>query len=1347
MSTIPVQRPVTVISEDKSRRLVERNQGWESFIAPLGSLKIAVVSFALSIALILIGTLAQVNRDIWEVLEVYFKVWFTWVEVPIFFPQSWVPPTWDAVTKVRLFVAATVGFACVSAALIWLNESVVRFARQIASAVLGVSIGLSLSSLIYGGFWFPGGATIGLVMAINLAAAHLTRYRIQAKGNFFSAGLGVTALGLILTWLVIASGHNTDGFQGEPPFSWQTLWLWTKIGLSAISLAFVAYAVLGKAKSRFARPISGGIGLLLAPIALWLWAKGDAAYLGDSAMRVLWQLNQATFAGLVLLAGCVMLFRQRAGVVVLHAGIGLLMFGQWFVSQYDVEQQMRISEGQTVNFASDIRSVELAVTRRDSPEFSGQDDVVVVPLTINGYPTRFLNAGTIEDEQLPFAIDILDYQRSSSVRMQRGESTDKTVATTGRNAGFEIVEAKPASGAMGSSVDIASGYFRFTDPKSGEPIATYLLSQEMLMMRDNQVRTFDLDTVKAGDVEYEVQLRFAREYKDYAVHLIDVRKDDYLGTNIPRNYSSEVRLVDEKRNVDQELTIWMNNPRRYAGETFYQSQWGQGPDGVEYTVFQIVRNHGWMIPYVACMICVVGMAYHFLFVLLRFLDRQFRTSEVPSDNELSLARQRWTSTLLDWRQWVIPVVVIASFLVLMMRLGTPPGLDATAKGELDIHSFGDLPLVYQGRVKPFDTLARNSLRTIADAETFKGILPPKELAEAWPQVEEELKERYPAIASEDLSRYQSGDTNGLVKLIQDKSEGADYYAVMNDVESRLFKRQPAIRWLLDVITGSDQLRRHKVFRIYHPQVLDLLDLKRRKYYRYSLEEIMANIDAFQEQVAQADATRREDAAALSLYQKKILELDRKIRMVMLLHRAFSPPEFPALPTPQEFRDDQQAAMAKLGQFRQAMMQQQEAFTQMQPPLAVPPVEQDGPWQAYAAAWPMQVLAVKFLGQELQPSFQSLNEIMLSYLDDDAQKFNTTVAQYHRLLQKDPPKELQTKPTATTQFVNENFGTFYRFESYFNHLSPFQVCSFLYVLAFAILSLGWLKYRTTLNRIAFWLLLCTFVVHTLALVARIYISGRPPVTNLYSSAVFIGWGVVLLALVIELIFRTGLASLTAAASGFVTLLIAHRLAADGDTFEVLQAVLDTQFWLATHVVCITFGYATTFLAGGLGILYIARGLATPSLTKQTGSELSRMIYGTLCFAIFFSFFGTVLGGLWADDSWGRFWGWDPKENGALIIVLWNALILHARWDRLIRDRGLAVLAVVGNIVTAWSWFGVNELGVGLHSYGFTEGRLRTLGFVVLGHLALVAAGGLPLSMWWSYRRNAELKGDGEGGAAA
>jgi cytochrome c biogenesis factor len=144
--------------------------------------------------------------------------------------------------------------------------------------------------------------------------------------------------------------------------------------------------------------------------------------------------------------------------------------------------------------------------------------------------------------------------------------------------------------------------------------------------------------------------------------------------------------------------------------------------------------------------------------------------------------------------------------------------------------------------------------------------------------------------------------------------------------------------------------------------------------------------------------------------------------------------------------------------------------------------------------------------------------------------------------------------------------------------------------------------------------------------------------------------------------------------------------------------------------------------------------TPALTPKVGKDIARMIYGTLCFAIFFSFVGTVLGGLWADDSWGRFWGWDPKENGALMIVLWAALMLHARWDKLIGERGFAVLAIGGNIVVAWSWFGVNELGVGLHSYGFTDGVLMRLGLFVLSQLAIIAIGLIPLRLWWSYRNS-------------
>src|SRR5205814_7152790 len=126
-----------------------------------------------------------------------------------------------------------------------------------------------------------------------------------------------------------------------------------------------------------------------------------------------------------------------------------------------------------------------------------------------------------------------------------------------------------------------------------------------------------------------------------------------------------------------------------------------------------------------------------------------------------------------------------------------------------------------------------------------------------------------------------------------------------------------------------------------------------------------------------------------------------------------------------------------------------------------------------------------------------------------------------------------------------------------------------------------------------------------------------------------------------------------------------------------------------------------VAGFLGIVLICMGVFTTTLNKQNYRTLGQMIYGIICFAMLFSFVGTVLGGIWADYSWGRFWGWDPKENGALLIVLMNALILHARWAGLVKQRGMAVLALVGNMVTGWSWFGTNQLSVGLHAYGFTQ----------------------------------------------
>jgi ABC-type transport system involved in cytochrome c biogenesis permease subunit len=230
--------------------------------------------------------------------------------------------------------------------------------------------------------------------------------------------------------------------------------------------------------------------------------------------------------------------------------------------------------------------------------------------------------------------------------------------------------------------------------------------------------------------------------------------------------------------------------------------------------------------------------------------------------------------------------------------------------------------------------------------------------------------------------------------------------------------------------------------------------------------------------------------------------------------------------------------------------------------------------------------------------------------------------------------------------------------------------------------------------------------------------------------------VVFAVCLELIFKNGVGSVLAAVAGFPTLFIAAQLSLEGDSMKVLQAVLDTNVWLGSHVVCITLGYAATFLAGLVGIAYVVLGIFTPTVDAEMKKTLSRMMYGITCFAILFSFVGTILGGLWADQSWGRFWGWDPKENGAILIVLANAVFLHARWGGLVKERGMAAIAIGGNIVTAWSYFGTNMLGVGLHSYGFMASAVFWLNLFIVSQVLLILLCAMwPIETWRSFAANA------------
>ena len=362
--------------------------------------------------------------------------------------------------------------------------------------------------------------------------------------------------------------------------------------------------------------------------------------------------------------------------------------------------------------------------------------------------------------------------------------------------------------------------------------------------------------------------------------------------------------------------------------------------------------------------------------------------------------------------------------------------------------------------------------------------------------------------------------------------------------------------------------------------------------------------------------------------------------------------------------------------------------------------------------------------QIDPILLSYADLANAYQDRDHAEFNGIVKKLSDEFEKSAPSQWHDLKNLVPEHT-------------FNGAQPFVTCMALYLMALAFVFLSWLIWQTPMQKTAVGLTTLAFVIHVLGLVVRIWIQGRPPVTNLYSSSIFISLGAVFFGLIFERIYRNGIGTASACIVGFGSLVIAHGffgmtdgLDSSGDTMEMLQAVLDTNFWLATHVVCITMGYVAMFVAGSLAIIYLLRGILDRRFDKKTGRSISSMIFGITCFAVIFSFVGTMLGGIWADDSWGRFWGWDPKENGALLIVIWSAIVLHARFGGLARDRGIAALAIFGNIVTSWSWFGTNLLGEGLHNYGFSEAGFIALMWFVASQLLFIAIAYVPQRFWLS-----------------
>lgn len=1260
-------------------------------LTPLASLRLTVGLLAVSVFVVWVATLEQTRYDIWTVKQLHFPHWFVRIPLQTFFPPAWFPTF-----------------------------------QQVPGAI-----------------YLPSGFLLIVAMLLNLTAAHVLRMRVQARGSRLWIGLVVFALAAAVTWAVVFSGQNAEGFQVQPPVSYHQMWLMMQVSMWGIVIVAAVSAFRLESSRKLERVLLTSMGVVMAAVLFAVLALGEKSFLGDSAMRVLWQLIQASVAGLVAMVAAALVFKQKAGMVVIHLGIAMLLVNEIYVSTTNEEQQMMMGEGDKTAHTVDIRSIEMVIADTSNPD---ANQLITVP------KQKLITDQKIDHPELPFVVEVLAFYPNSEI--VNPEQAPGPAATQGIGLRFAAVSIPVTTGTeMDAKPDQATAYVKLYDRQTQAPLGVWMMSQVVF---DNGF----IDEVTVAGKAYKIGLRYKHIYKPYMVELVDAQRENYLGTNTPKWFASEFLLTDESQKVDRlRQVVSMNNPLRYRDETFYQSRhWTQDtPAGKrDFTSLQIVRNKGWMIPYVACMYVVVGLIAQFGTSLVAFLEKRRKTALLENESKLAAAnskpakipqnKSKEAQSLVPSRSaaWPWLALILFGLAAGYALSGFGKSRAPIVKEAMRLDRWGQLPVTFGGRVQPLDSLARNLARQLGNRET---------------------------------------------------------------VVDQFDKRQPAVRWLADLVyeaTGYDQ---YAVMRIDDLNVLGSLGLPIKKGFKYSLAELESVQTTLDGLIAQFAEVPEKD---WNNTQKRLQDVRSKLNMLFAVRLAFgnprqrvaddqlfdrwqlyqrvsgstqvplaipqSDPDAPWTTLTRAYAQADTVALAK--KFNQStitglaksltdaeliqpardqmirermideILQSKTIAEMLVKQLGIEDIEKLrermlANWELFPRTIYDEMLprisnivdstiamridelyssTAQLLQQGLGSSSDTLPEppnqiaqhwmlLEPAFRNKDANQFNSAVDQVLAAVKQAPPTGYGSSKVAS--------------ELLYNGYSPFYMATLLYFLAAAVSGFGWIRWPQSFNQAATWILGLAVAIHVFGIVLRVIISGRAPVTNLYSSFIFVSAAAVVLLMVVERLTRLGIGNFLAGLIGAESLLWAWSISIrDGDTFTVLQAVLDTQFWLSTHVIVISLGYAATIAAGFLGIAFLFGSLLSRRFSGPTRRLWVDLIYGVTCFALLCSFFGTVLGGLWADDSWGRFWGWDPKENGALMIVLWNAVLLHARWAGLVKQTGIAVLAILGNVVTIWSWEGVNQLGQGLHSYGFSEDRLFWVGIFVVVNLAIASLAFIP-----------------------
>jgi cytochrome c-type biogenesis protein CcsB len=345
------------------------------------------------------------------------------------------------------------------------------------------------------------------------------------------------------------------------------------------------------------------------------------------------------------------------------------------------------------------------------------------------------------------------------------------------------------------------------------------------------------------------------------------------------------------------------------------------------------------------------------------------------------------------------------------------------------------------------------------------------------------------------------------------------------------------------------------------------------------------------------------------------------------------------------------------------------------------------------AWLLPPDFAKYYSQDqFATATTALQAMAAAYLAGDAFQFSSHAHELREALRALSPAIYPTESELGREY-------------FYNQLRPFDWAALGYGVGLLLIGFGaWFHLRNRwLTGLGLAATLTGLAFHITGMALRCMIGGRPPVTNMYESMIWVASGVLIFSLIFFVRYRTVVYLLAALPISLSLLLIVGQMPLLlPENIDPLVPVLRNNYWLTIHVLTITLSYAAFALAMGFGHIVLFRYLRDPRGARED-REMHFWLYRVLQLGVLLLAAGTILGGVWANYSWGRFWGWDPKETWALITLLCYIVVLHGKIAGWWRDFGLAVGSVVCFLAVVMAWYGVNfVLGTGLHSYGFGIG---------------------------------------------